>query len=162
MKKFMIGLFTGSLLLTSISTLACDEHPHHRGGSNAGAEHQHRHERMLNHLEEQLGLSAEQVTAIAEIYEAREAQIKAFKQDTEPKDHHYLAQLDPNASTYDADVIEAAEQRAINARQKTLLMAKTMAKVDEVLTPEQRDKMALIRNEMRERKQARKAECHKS
>lgn len=162
MKTFMIGLLAGSLLFTSISALACDERPHHRGGPNGENGHHQKHEQMLNRLEEQLDLSAEQVAAITEIYEDRKAQSEALRHGGEHKGRHYLEQLDPNASTYDADVAEAAEQRAANAKQRTLLKAETMAKIDEVLTPEQREKMALIKSEMQERRDARKAECDDS
>ncbi|PCJ99588.1 MAG: hypothetical protein COA42_24080 [Alteromonadaceae bacterium] len=162
MKTLMIGLLAGTLLLSSISAFACDENPHHRGGQHSEFGHHQHHERMLNHLEKKLDLRPEQVSAIKEIYQQRKTQGKAFKQEDERRSRHYLLQLDPNASTYDADVAEAAEQHAAVARQKVLLMAETIAKIDEVLTPEQRDKMRSIRNQMKDRKKGRKAKHAKN
>ncbi|MDP5029165.1 Spy/CpxP family protein refolding chaperone [Paraglaciecola sp.] len=62
-----------------------------------------------------------------------------------------LADLDPNANDYADSLSQLADARAEQARARFLVMAERRAKMQEILTPEQLDKLKLMQEKREKR-----------
>lgn len=86
--------------------------------------------RMTKHLD----LTEQQVTAIKAIYEEDRAERTSTQS---PNKRDGLMALDPSASDYQEQVEAIASERANAVKAHILRRAQTMAKIHELLTPEQ-------------------------
>ena len=125
-----LALLAGTLATGSIAT-AQDAQPHKRQGWQ---------QRMLGRLQERLGLSDEQVTAIREVQDRnRDARVQLFTSLRQAQ-----AQLRDLAlnSTDDAALQQKAAEVQSLMGQSVQLRVQSLREIAPILTPEQREKFS--------------------
>jgi Spy/CpxP family protein refolding chaperone len=100
-----------------------------------------RPESMLRHLNRELGLDDAQQQAVKEILSAAQLEIEA--QHARTVEHgKALRALNPDDGNYSAELQNFADTAAQLASEKVMLHGRLLAELNEVLTPEQRQKLA--------------------
>jgi len=128
-----LALLAGTLATGSIAT-AQDAKPH---------DHQAWQQRMLGRLQQRLGLSDEQVTAIREVQDRnRDARVQVFKSLRQAQAQ--LRELALN-STDDAALQQKTADVQSLMGQAVQLRVQTLREIAPILTPEQREKFAQMR-----------------
>jgi len=114
---------------------------------------------LADRLEGPLNLSKEQVAQIDEI---TDTQYKAMRDSRRAKrdDFKALMELDPTSDAYNAEVSKLAQQAGERAAAKVEARAAVRAQIAEVLTPEQREKLATLKDEMQEKWGKRRGHSH--
>jgi Spy/CpxP family protein refolding chaperone len=130
---FGVALLAGTLATGSIAT-AEDTKPHDR---------QAWQQRMLTRLQERLGLSNEQVTAIRDVQDRnRDARVQVFRSLRQ-------AQADLRALALNGTDDAALQQKAADIQtlvgQSVQLRVQTLREIAPLLTPEQRERFAQMK-----------------
>lgn len=143
MKKLIQTLVLSTALVGAAAYAGEGRGDHHGKGYPHGEGRSYWH-----HLETKLDLTEEQKAAIAEIHKAypredAKAHKRQFARD--------LADLDPAAADYQAQVAAIAKEQAANLEQAIIERGQVHAKVYAVLTPEQRAKLQELKAKRREK-----------
>jgi protein CpxP len=149
-KKLIIGMTAAAISLGGLGTAWA----HFREDGGRGG-------RMLDHMAEELDLTAEQKAQIAETMKSRHAARKEGREDRR-EFFQKLTGLKPDAPDYQQqldDLVRQAEQRA---RDMVLERAEQQQKIYAILTPEQRTEFAGLKQDMRKRWQDRAGEQGKT
>lgn len=96
---------------------------------------------VVEHLDRALELEETRRQRIENIVSATGPEIEALHERAE-KNHNALRELDANDDGYDALLANLAREKGDIAAQLVLLRGRMKAEIDEVLTPEQRQKLA--------------------
>jgi protein CpxP len=135
MKRLMTSVLLSATLLTGATAYAGPGYGH-----GAGKDHVH-------FLAKKLDLTDEQKAAIAEIHRSykQDENGKADKKHDKRAFKHGFANLDPTSPDYSQRVAEIAKERAARVEQSIIKRGEIHAKVYEILTPEQREQLASLK-----------------
>lgn len=100
------------------------------------------HHRQHAHVAQALELTEAQQERLSEIRKEARREMKAARRDLGVKHRNTLVGLDPESADYWEQVQTHAQKNGEWAEQRVLIAAEKQAKVYEVLTPEQKEKMA--------------------
>ncbi len=143
MKRSIIAILAASTLSMAAATYAGGYGHHGKHGDSHGGMRGLMFERALD-------LSAEQKTAVDDIYSEAKEQRKASS--TERREvRQAMMDLNPADADYQTRVATIAQQQAAQVEQKILAHAAVQAQIYEVLTPEQRVELQELKQEARER-----------
>lgn len=143
MKRSIIAILAASTLSLAAAAYAGGHGHHGKHGGFGGGMH-----RFM--LEQQLDLTSEQEAAIDEIYSAAKEQRKETSADRSDV-RQAMMDLSPADPDYQTKVNELAKQMAAQVEQKILSHAAAQAQVYELLTPEQREELAELKEKLKER-----------
>lgn len=143
MKRSIIAILAASTLSLAAAAYAGGHGHHGKHGGFGGGMH-----RFM--LEQQLDLTSEQEAAIDEIYSAAKEQRKETSADRSDV-RQAMMDLSPADPDYQTKVNELAKQMAAQVEQKILSHASAQAQVYELLTPEQREELAELKEKLKER-----------
>lgn len=142
MKRLMTSVLLSASLLTGAAAYAGPGYGH-----GAGKDHVH-------FLAKKLDLTDEQKAAIEEIHRSYGKQDKNGKEDKKHDKRafkHGFANLDPASPDYSQRVAEIAREQGAKVEQSIIQRGEIHAKVYEVLTPEQREKLAALKENRKKR-----------
>lgn len=146
--KNLLQLTVMILTLASFSTTSNAEENGFGFGKRGG------HEQRAAKMKEYLELTDEQAEAIKAIRE--ESQQKGGRPGREMM--QALKELDPEDPDYMQQVEKLAEEQSDEIKSAIMAKAEARAKIHEVLTPEQREKMDQMHDKMQQRRQEGKGE----
>jgi protein CpxP len=138
MKRLMTSVLLSATLLTGATAYA-GPGPGYGHGAGKG---------QVHFLAKKLDLTDEQKAAIEEIhrsYGKQDEHGKTGKKHDKRAFKHGFANLDPTSADYSERVAEIARERAARVEQSIIKRGEIHAKVYEVLTPEQREKLASLK-----------------
>ncbi len=145
MKRSIVALIAASTLSMAAATYA--------GGYGHGHQGKHgsHHSGMRGLMfERALDLTAEQKTAVDEIYSNAKQQRKASSSERREA-RQQMMDLNPGDADYQSKVAMLAKQQAAQVEQRILAHADVQAQVYEILTPEQRVELEELKQEVKAR-----------
>ncbi len=139
MKRLMTSVLLSATLLTGATAYAGPGYGH-----GVGKDHVH-------FLAKKLDLTDEQKAAVEEIHRSYDKNGKADKKHDKRAFKHGFADLDPTSPDYTQRVAEIAREQGAKVEQAIIQRGEIHAKVYEVLTPEQREKLAALKENRKKR-----------
>lgn len=146
MKRSMIAILAASAL-TVAATAYAGGYGHHGKHGDFGGGHRGMHGFMFERM---LDLTDEQKASVDEIYSTAKQQREETREDR-VADRQAMMDLNPADEDYQTKVAELAKQKAAQVEQRIMAHAAMQAQVYEILTPEQREKLAQLKAEAQQR-----------
>jgi Spy/CpxP family protein refolding chaperone len=152
-----ILLFALSNVVTTAAQAGDDFHDDRRLRMHSGAGMHERGdpERMVKHLSRMLDLDQAQQQQIENIVSAAQPEIDALR-DRAEANRKAMHELDVNDSDHDARLGALATEKGGIATEQALLHGRLKSDINAVLTPEQRQELAVTAGKTRDRFQKRK------
>lgn len=152
-KTVLITAMIGTLGLGTAAATFAGDHGKGCGWGKKGGEHgmmMRGGHSLADRLEGPLNLSQEQVAQIDEI---TDTQYKAMRDSRREKrdDFKALMALDPASADYNSEVDKLAQAAGDRSAEKVKARADMRARIAAVLTPEQQEKLAEMKEEMKEK-----------